>query len=283
MSTFKTLAAFLAVSALSGCATSTTPMEYMNNHSEAYNIAHAGGLVTDIKDTYVPADSVGSITESMLNLGFVAGGYGSPQLGMTNWQTAGVHLLGNLLEPDSHGARNSLIAWMPASEASSTEEAQEKFLSHVKVSIEKVMVELGLKHETIYDQNGKLSIYFIKDEWNCPEYSHGITDISDLCEVSVETYEPYKAISPSFISGIESESYIFSPNDGRDFHNLNLITNKKSSVPEDEIYTSISEELSSWTYIYIAPKKVKMKNGETINYPYILNKGQKKLFITPKK
>ncbi|WP_024608563.1 hypothetical protein [Pseudoalteromonas sp. TAB23] len=281
MNKLNILAVVLTASVLSGCTTTKTPMVYMDNHSEAYNIAHAGGLVTDIKDTYVPADSVGSVTESMLKLGFVAGGYGSPQLGMTSWQTAGVHILGNLLEPDSHGARNSLIAWMPASEATSAEDAQNKLLSHVKLSIEKVMVDIGVKYETIYEQNGKLSIYFIKDEWNCPEYSHGKTDLSDLCEVSVETYEPYKGTSPAFITGVETESYIFSPSDGRDFHNLNLVINKKSNVPEDEIYTSISEELMSWTYLYIAPAKVKMKSGDKINYPYILNKGQKKLFVTP--
>jgi hypothetical protein len=283
MSKLKNLSALFAMSALAGCATTTEPMVYMDNHSEAYNIAHAGGLVTDINDTYVPSDSVGSITESMLDLGFIASGYGSPQLGMTSWQTAGVHILGNLLEPDSHGARNSLIAWMPATEATSTEDAQNKLLSHVKVSIENVMNDINVKYENIYEQNGKLSIYFIKDEWNCPEYSHGKTELSDLCEISVETYEPYLGVSPSFISGVEAKSYIFSPSDGRDFHNLNLIINKKSNVPEDEIYTKISKELASWAYMYIAPSKVKMKNGDMINYPFILNEGQKKLFVTSKK
>ena len=36
-----------------GCVTSK-PMTYMQDHSEAYNIAHAAGLYTDINNSYVP-------------------------------------------------------------------------------------------------------------------------------------------------------------------------------------------------------------------------------------
>ncbi|MFC6674298.1 hypothetical protein [Marinobacterium aestuariivivens] len=75
-----TVATLLSTATLFGCATSTSTTTYNDNRSEAYNIAQAGGLVTDIRDTEVPADSIGSITESMLKVGFVGAGYLSPSL-----------------------------------------------------------------------------------------------------------------------------------------------------------------------------------------------------------
>lgn len=277
----KVFAGILTMGILSGCVTSK-PMTYMQDHSEAYNIAHAAGLYTDINDSYVPAEDIDSVTKNMLDAGFVIGGYGSPQLGMTNWQTAGVNLLSVMLEPDSHGARNSLMAWMPINLANSPADAQKVLISHLKKSIELVLEGIGVKYENIYEKNGKLSIYFIKEDWNCPEYSHGVTKLSDLCEISVETYKPYKGVVPSFIGGVEEERYIFSPDDGRDYHNLNLVISKKSKVPQELIYTMISENLNDWVYLYLAPKKVRKANGETINFPYILNEGKAKLFVTPK-
>lgn len=282
MKNLLTLATLLTTASLFGCAsTSTAPVTYMENQSEAYNIAHAGGLVTDIEDTKVPADKVGSITESMLKVGFVGAGYVNPQLGMTNWQTAGVNLLDEMLQPDSHGARNSLMAWMPLSEAGSTEDAQTRLLSHVKVSITAAMDEVGASYETIFDKDGKLVIQFIKSEWNCPEYVSGKTELDDLCRVRAQIFEPRKATSPAFIAGTQEQRYIFSSGHGRKYQSLNLLISDNSTVPEDEIYATISKNLPEWTYLYFAPGKVSMDNGETIDFPYILNNGEAKVFVIP--
>lgn len=276
------IATLLATSSLFGCAsTSTTPTAYMENHSEAYNIAHAGGLITDIQDTKVPADKLGSITESMLKVGFVGAGYVNPQLGMTNWQTAGIHLLGEMLEPDSHGARNSLMAWMPLSEASSTEDAQNQLLSHVKVSIAAAMDEVGASYETIFDKDGKLVIQFIKNEWNCPEYVSGKTKLDDLCRVRAHVFEPRQAAAPAFIAGAQEQRYIFSSGHGRKYQRLNLLVSDDSNVPEDEVYATISKHLPSWTYLYLAPGNVSMDDDQVIDFPYILNNGEAKVFVIP--
>lgn len=273
------LATLLVASSLFGCASTGTAPVYMENHSEAYNIAHAGGLVTDIQDTKVPADKVGSITESMLKVGFVGAGYVNPQLGMTNWQTAGVNLLDEMLRPDSHGARNSLMAWMPLSEAGSTEDAQARLLSHVKVSIAAAMDEVGASYETIFDKGGKLVIQFIKSEWNCPAYVSGETELDDLCRVRAQIFEPRKAVSPGFIAGTQEQRYIFSSGHGRKYQTLNLLISDDSTVPEDEVYATISKHLPEWTYLYLASGKVSMDDGETINFPYILNNGEAKVFV----
>lgn len=277
--TLATLATLLTTASLFGCASTSTA--YMENHSEAYNIAHAGGLVTDIKDTKVPADKVGSITESMLKGGFVGAGYASPRLGMTNWQTAGIHLLGEMLQPDSHGARNSLMAWMPLSEAGSTEDARAQLLSHVKVAIAAAMDEVGATYGTIFEKDGRLVVQFIKSEWNCPEYVRGKTKLGDLCRVRAQIFKPRKAASPAFIAGIQEQRYIFSSGHGRKFQRLNLLISDDSNVPEDELYAIISKNLPEWAYLYLAPGKVRMGSGETIDFPYILNNGEAKVFVIP--
>lgn len=282
MKQLSTLATLLATTMLFGCAsTSTTPYTYSEQRSEAYNIAQAGGLVTDIQDTRVPADKVGSVTESMLKVGFVGAGYASPQLGMTNWQTAGVNLLDEMLQPDSHGARNSLMAWMPLNEVTSTKDAQTRLLSHVKVSVAAAMDEVGAEYETIFDKNGKLVIQFVKSEWNCPAFVSGETSLEDLCRVRAQIFEPRKAAAPAFIAGTEEQRYIFSSGHGRNYQRLNLLVSDASDVPEDEIYATLSKNLPEWVYLYLAPGKVVMEGGEAIDFPYILNGGEAEVFVIP--
>lgn len=56
----------LAVAALSGCASTSSyePTAYKTNHSRAYNIAEAGGLVTGIQDASVPRDKLERLTDT---------------------------------------------------------------------------------------------------------------------------------------------------------------------------------------------------------------------------
>jgi hypothetical protein len=274
-------AVLLAVTTLIGCA-SNKPMTYKENHSEAYNIAHAGGLIRDIQDTEVPADKIGSLTESMLKVGFVGAGYANPQLGMTNWQTAGVHLLSEMLEPDSHGARNSLLAWMPVNEAGNSDDAQARLLSHVKDSVASALEELGASQEVLFEKDGTWVVQFVKDEWNCPEYKANVTELKDLCRVRARIFEPRKAVAPEFITGEASQQrYVFSSGHGQDYQRLNLLTADESRVPQDELYASISKRLPAWVYLYLSPGNVTFSNGEPINFPYILNEGKAKVFVTP--
>lgn len=282
MKIFFTTAALLGVAIISGCASVSAPYEYQEGHSKAYNIARAGGLVQDIEDTEVPADKIGSITESMTKVGFVAAGYMKPQLDMTNWQTMGVNLASELFEPDSHGARNSMMAWMPISEASDVEEAQNKFLSQVKDSVNSALSDLGANSETIYAKNGTYVTHFTNDEWNCPSYEAGKTTLDDLCRIRVKVYEPRNVIAPAFIAKPNEPRYVFSSGHGRNYQRLELLISEDSMVPEDTIYATISKYLPRWTYLYLAPGKVKTNNGEEIGFPYILNRGDVELFITPK-
>lgn len=93
----------------------------------------------------------------MFDAAYVLSGYTSPQLGMTNWQGSLVNLANWAIGPKQHGARNSLIAWIPAKEADLRADAQTKFLSHVKVSIESALSDLDADFTLLYDKNGRLT------------------------------------------------------------------------------------------------------------------------------
>jgi hypothetical protein len=125
----------LVVAALSGCASTSSyePAAYKTNHSRAYNIAEAGGLVTGIQDASVPRDKLERLTDTKtFGAAYVLSGYMSPQIGMTDWQGGLVNLANWAIGPKQHGARNSLIAWMPAKEAASPADAQGKLLVRVE-------------------------------------------------------------------------------------------------------------------------------------------------------
>ncbi|WP_234813279.1 lipoprotein [Candidatus Hamiltonella defensa] len=70
----------LAIAALSGCSsTRYEPSTYSSNHSRAYNIAEAGGLVTGIQDASVPRDKLERLTDTKtFGTAYVLSGYMSP-------------------------------------------------------------------------------------------------------------------------------------------------------------------------------------------------------------
>lgn len=278
----KTLTSFIALSMLYGC--STTPRTYSDSQSEAYNIVRAGGLYEDIQDTEVPADQVGSVTESMLKVGFISSGFMKPQLGMTSFQTGGLHLLTELFEPDTHGERNSLMAWMPTSAAKTEEEAQTKLLDQINASMIAAFDELNIGHRLILRQEGFISMQFIKDEWNCPLSVKGRrTKLEDMCRVRIRVYEPDVELSPAYIAGAEEARYVFDAGHDYKFHWLNVVKSKNGQVPEDQVYTAISKKLPDWVYLYLAPGKVTKADGKPIKYPYVLHKGDTKFFVVAEK
>lgn len=274
----------LAVAALSGCASTSSyePTAYKTNHSRAYNIAEAGGLVTGIQDASVPRDKLERLTDTKtFGAAYVLSGYMSPQLGMTDWQGGVVNLVNWVSGPKQHGARNSLIAWMPANEAVSPADAQGKLLSHVKVSIESALTDLGADFTLLYDQDGELTYQFYKSEWDCPTWVNGKSKVSDMCSVKVKITEPRTGTAPSFVSGAQGAAYAFTSGHETQYNYVNVGNGAASHAPQQAIYAAISKQLPAWAYLYLAPKAVKLENGDKVAFPYLLEQGKPELFVYP--
>ncbi|PPC77821.1 hypothetical protein C4K68_08550 [Pokkaliibacter plantistimulans] len=266
--------------ALSGCA-STGSYEYKTNHSRAYNIAEAGGLVTGIQDASVPRDTLERLTDTKtFGAAYVLSGYMSPKLGMTDWQGGLINLANWAIGPKQHGSRNSLIAWMPEEEASSTTDAQAKLLSHVKVSIEESLSSLGADYALLYEKGGDFTYHFYKQEWKCPKWKDGISKISDMCSIRVRVIEPRKSSSPAFLSPAKT-SYAFTSGGATQYNRINISNGSNSVVPQQIIYAEISKKLPTWVYLYLSPNSVQMEDGNKVNIPYLLEAGKPELFIYP--
>lgn len=276
------LTAILAATTLAGCAAG--PMKYNESHSEAYNIAQAGGLTQGIRDRTVPADQMSSLSDLALDGGWVASGFFNPQLGMSSWQTLGLHALGVAVEPEKQGARNSMIAWMPKSMAATPYEARDVLREQVKETVAKTMEELGATSRVVIDRidshdQGTIVIAYEKPEWNCT----GETQ-EQVCMVRAVVYPPREGNAPDFISDKESSAYRFTANHAYKYNRFELHTVKNSvtEAPEAEIITALSKNLPEWVYLYTAPNQVSIKGGgEKIAFPFILNQGAMKLFVTP--
>ncbi|GHY16695.1 hypothetical protein VCSRO163_3370 [Vibrio cholerae] len=275
----------LAVAALSGCASTSSnyePSAYKAKHSRAYNIAEAGGLVTGIQDVPVPRDKLERLTDTKtFGAAYMLSGYMSPQLGMTDWQGGLVNLANWAIGPKQHGARNSLIAWMPANEAVSSADAQGKFLSHVKVSIESALTDLGANFTLLYDKDGRLTYQFYKNEWGCPMWVNGQSKVADMCSIKVKIVEPLVGTTPDFVTGVQGAAYAFTSGHETAYNFVNVGNGTTSHAPQQAIYAAISKQLPDWAYLYLAPKSVELENGDKVAFPYLLGQGKPEFFAYP--
>ncbi len=110
--------AALAVVALSGCASTSSyePTAYKTNHSR-YKYVEAGGLVMGIQDASVPRDKLERLTDTKTFGAAYAGLATCPSARNDRLARWLVNFANWAIGPKQHGARNSLIALMPANEA----------------------------------------------------------------------------------------------------------------------------------------------------------------------
>lgn len=273
----------LWLASASGCAMTPNSYQYKADHSRAYNLAEAGGLITGIKDAAVPRDQLERMTDTKtFGAAYVMSGYIAPSVGgLSNWQGGVVNMANWAFGPKQHSARNSLIAWMPVNEAVSSADAQTKLISHVKLSIESSLTELGVKFDLLYDKDGNLTYHFYSNEWDCPTWTNGKSKVSDMCSIKVRIVEPNQDKAPAFITGVQGDAYAFTSGHDTDFNFINVTNGAASHAPEQAVYSKISEKLPVWAFLYLAPQQVKMNNSDKIVFPYLLEQGKPELFVYP--
>ena len=264
---------------MTGCASTSQPVSYDESHSRAYNIAQAGGLY-DVSDKYVPRENYESLQfagSAATNSLLFTSSFGA-NLDLTSG--LGLGLVTSFLEQPDTASRNSVIAWMPKSEASSTKNAQEKLLSEMKTAIESTLEEMGLEYEaTNGNSERKVEFYFHSEEYGCPIYKPGMTNV-DLCYIATEVFEPREAKAPSFVGVDEIDSYAFESNHSVYYNRFRVTPGKGSHVPSDKIYSLVSGKLPSWAYVYVASGNIQVGESK-FKTPYLLDNSEPLLFIHP--
>ena len=281
-----TATAALAVAALSGCASApSTPRAFDASHSEAYNIARAGDLVTGIKDTTVPRGQMGRLTDTTaFGAAYTLSGFATPALGLSSLGGGALNLVNWLSTPDSHGARNSVIGWMPASEAATPAEARDKMAEHITTALRNTLTAMGAEFSSggtpLYGKERVVYFSVKKDEWGCTTRKRGAEDDYN-CSVRVVIQMPRRGTAPDFVAGVQGPAYVFQSNHSYNYNRIEMRLDDPRRVPLRELYFAASAQLQPGVYLYIAPGKVSGEDGKKIEFPFLLDQGQAKLFVVP--
>ena len=79
----------------------------------------------------------------------------------------------------------------------------------------------------------------------------------------------------------EERSYFFVAGNKSDFNAILVSSPASSSLPENQLYNEISKNLPEWMFIYLAPGKVTLADGNAIGFPHLLNQGESHFFVRP--
>ncbi|MCG6216090.1 hypothetical protein K6U30_07265 [Vibrio furnissii] len=135
---------------LTGCASTSTPIQYDNSHSSA----HAGGLY-QTEDKVIPKRDFEAFKLAKAAAGNTLLLTSSVGVGLELSEGLGLGLLTSLLEQPDTASRNSIIAWMPIQEAISARDAQQKLLYHFNTAIETVLQEQSIHYERTNGNSGQ--------------------------------------------------------------------------------------------------------------------------------
>lgn len=272
--------------ALLGCASTGNspyqPPRYDESHSRAFNLAHAGELVSGINDATLPADQS---SRGLQDLAFGAGGALNPQFGMSSLQAGMLGFATALFGPDEQGARISFFGWIPASEASTAEAARKQMLNHIETAIRQGLTDLSASvannkngQENITRYPNVIGVGIREKSWGCDDITearpHG-------CGVVFKVQEPRFGLIPQ-ASGLSGNGFAFTSGDSTQYNKIIMVTEEDGTLPEDKLYAAISKHLPKGVFIYLAPRKVKSASGQKIKFPYILDQGKPELFVVPR-
>lgn len=192
---------------LTGCASTSSPIQYDNSQSRAHNIAHAGGLY-QTEDKVIPMRDFEAFKLAKAAAGNTLLLTYSVGVGLELSEGLDLSLLTSLLEQPDTASRNSIIAWMPIQESTSARDAQQKLIYHFNAAIETVLQEQSIHYKrTNGNSEQKIEFCFHSADYQCPKYQAGMTN-QDLCYITAEVFEPRRTMSPSFVNDGQ-ESYAF--------------------------------------------------------------------------
>lgn len=291
-----TIGIAVLLSGLTGCASfaglEERTTDFDSEASRAHNLAGAAGI--HIRDTAVPEDQYGTLMRDMSSTASNALLFNSSYgLGMTNWGSLGMGVMSTMFSPDDTNEHNSLFGWMPSSLASSSEEAQERFVMTYAEAIERFFDKAGIElykgedHRLYHKSTGiSWTGVIIDPEHGCPDNRVKIEGkttftsegIEATCLINVVAAPPRGITDqPHTVKGgtAGSPAYFFSSQHKLDYSRFKLLL-RESDLDPTAISRGISEELPRWAFIYLAPKR----EG---NPAIVFDQGRPELFVVPNK
>lgn len=185
-------------------------------------------------------------------------------------------------------AKNYIIGWVPESLANTPEEAR----LLVSTTVTKAMVK-SLKRDgtpAFASAQSKLekvagSEYLYSDvlieeqDIGCPNYTQAGQDLDKTCYLTSSIKLPQGPLEKMpAVTGMTQMGYPFSAQDLHFVSDLDIYLSKQTELQTYEILKSISQHLPAWLFIYVSSE---MRRGTSKSMPYLLHKGELKLFISP--
>ncbi len=283
----------IAALMLSGCANDYV-RKYYDINSYAYNTAYTGGVKSGLKDRSAPKGGVGNFTQTVeFGAAYTAAGFAAPALGMSNLAGGAVNLLDMLIDDGPDASRNNAFAWMPLSKAQNQQEAQQKLKVLVKEAMEQSLKTMGLDYSPIehndptfvgfyiHNENLNCPKDVVKEKWHTGYFFHPVR--TSACTVRASINRPLlsKTADVRMTKHTEERSYFFVAGNKSDFNAILVSSPASSSLPENQLYNEISKNLPEWMFIYLAPGKVTLADGNAIGFPHLLNQGESHFFVRP--
>lgn len=281
----KTLARSLSVALIllvSGCA--YTPPAYDDSKSEAANLAHSLGL-RDIRDDVMEREdyerglvnTAAAVTGDAASL--VSESFGA---GMSMGAGVGIGLLSALLEPPKSISQPKLMGWIAEADAPSRNDARDLITKNALEAVRKTLndMELSFVEERFPGGMFAPTYYFRIDhpEWGCDAST---LQQDNRCWVRVNIQRPTKPMAaPEFANVANGRGYQFWAGNPDAYSRIDMFVGSKAQGPKDQILLSISRHLPETIYLYMSPGSVQTLEGDVIDFPFILQQGDVKLFLT---
>ncbi|EIC9815894.1 hypothetical protein LA020_003598 [Vibrio alginolyticus] len=273
------LSLFTAALLATGCASTSEPLSYNNDKSRALNIAQAGG-VYDASDRIVHRANYEGLQFAGNTMNKTLLFTSSAGAGLDLVDGFGTGLALSLAENPTPANRNSIIAWMPESDAASKPEAAEKLREAFTKAIELSLDELGANYVKSPGHKGEVvEIRFDSETLGCPDYTENPElDWRELCFVQAQIIEPKTpSLTPAFVSS-EATSYRFNSKDKYRYNRFKVLLPEQAQALQEPLTRAISRNLPDWAFIYIARGQVQL-DEQTVTVPYLLEQGTPHLFI----
>jgi hypothetical protein len=270
----------LVGSFLYGCASSPSksgssdPYVFDDSKSVALNVVSAAGIDKGLKDFKVPKDKYRTPSKitSFRTTAALQSYYSSAVPGMSGLETAGVGIALQIFSPTPRSERNSIIAWMPATEADKPVDRLSDILVEAAV---KAAEDMGYETNVTLSSAGKKGVVVgLYKEGACAREGNK----TEFCWIGFSLPEPsLVSATPDFIGN--GKSYFFDPGLSSPatfkFNWLN------ETVDQLEFLGHMSEHLPKWIYIYAAPKKVNLVGDTLLEVPVVLGEGNLYNFVVP--
>lgn len=282
---FKVSAAASLVIALSGCAAlgssaPSKPQPYMDSYSRAFNIARAGGIseAKDLDRRHITDNQLYQVAGNTMDLALPTSGAGM--------DLAPALLIGWLAAPATRKTdfdRDTFLAWMPAEQAGTADEARSIMASAMADATRAALDGMGYTYEASLESHdhvsrGKSIMLFnqhviIDEAAGCPD-PKSTKHHSETCYVRMAVVYPEKGFFPDhlgsgeawqFAVGKKSRSYIDIP------------TPESSTLDVDAIMKKISANAPKNTFIFLA------QNKELERPAQVLEVGEPLYFVGPEK